>query len=416
MTTLRTLLPALLMTLPVAACGDGSDSTTTDTSVFQVTWADNARLVSETDGKAHLKGNAPGPDTLEYRFDGGATAIEALQPGQVAVLAGIAYRKVVEVRREGDDIVLATARTTLPEAIRDGTMEWNLPVDFARAAQSGALRVTYGDAELHRVSSALEGGISWEGELEGWNLAVRLVPSTGRLDVEATAKKKVLGEDRIGLNATGHVEGLRLSGRVGIAGGVTETFQAAAQDVRGQLHVKAAAFNAGASQELLRVPLGIDVPVEIGPVPLIVKIKAHVNVTAELALNDSEADAEVDFAFDAHQGIRLAGSSIAPDANLDSFSAENILGGAADYVAAGMSACLEFPRLEVAMAGEFASVGLSQNNCVSAFYSFDPACNQVKGTVTGVALYNVGFWGITLAGGQVELYKQERERHAGNCR
>lgn len=409
------LSPGLLLVL-AAAAGCGSEaSEPADRQVFDVTWTEGTTVVSEADGKALLKGDAPGPGTLEYRFDGSASAIEALQPGKIAVLSGIAYRKVVSVARDGDDVVLVTERTTLPEAIRSGTLDWNLPVDFARAAQSGALKVSYGDAKLDRVSSPLEGGYAWEGELEGWNLSVRLVPTAGRLDVEATAKKKVLGEDRIGVTATGYVEGLRLSGRVGIDGGRTTAFEAGAQQVRGRLHVKAAAFNAGASQELLSVPLGIDVPVEIGPVPLIVKIKAHVNVTAELQLNNSSAEAELDFAFDADQGIRLAGSSLTPAADLNSFSAENLLGGSADYVAAGLNACLEFPRLEVAMAGEFASVGLSQNNCASTVFTFDPACNRVTGTITGIALYNVGFWGITLASGQAEMYTRHRERHTGNC-
>jgi hypothetical protein len=373
-------------------------------------------MIDEASGKAHLVGDRPGPTTLVYRFDKDAAAVAALQPGDIAVLAGIAYRKVVQVNDVGDALELTTERTTLNQAIKNGTIEWDRGIDFPEAAASGAMRVSYGDAVLDRVASPLEGGYSYEGELKGWKISVRLVPSEGRLDVEATATKEVLGEKRVGLTASGHVQGFRTSGRAVFSDGANLEFEAGTRELEGELKVKVAAFNSGASQELLSIPLGIEIPVEIGPVPLLVKIKAHLNVTAELSLNDSSAEAEVTFRFRSNQGIQVAGSSLSPVASLQSFDATDLLGGSADYIAAGINACLEFPRIEISMLGEFASVGLSQNNCAESVFTFDPACNQVKGVITGVALYNLGFFGISLASGNVQLYHRESERHSGDCR
>ena len=48
---------------------------------------------------------------------------------------------------------------------------------------------------------------------------------------------------------------------------------------------------------------------------------------------------------------------------LGASSFSDLAGGSAAFVAAGMTMCVEAPRLELAMRGEFASVGLSQNNC-----------------------------------------------------
>ena len=48
-------------------------------------------------------------------------------------------------------------------------------------------------------------------------------------------------------------------------------------------------------------------------------------------------------------------------------------------------------------------------------FTFDPACNEVNGTITGIALANMAFFGVTLAEAQVELYRRTDGRHVGQC-
>jgi hypothetical protein len=185
--------------------------------------------------------------------------------------------------------------------------------------------------------------------------------------------------------------------------------------VAGHAHVKAAAFNTGLSDELLSVPFGIDIPIELGPVPLILKIKANINVRLILMTADSSAQAEVSFDFSSTQGFSLGGTSISSTSTLDSGDVHGFSGGSADPVTAGMSTCLEFPRFELSMLGEFASIGLTQNNCAETFFQFQPACNEVTGSIHGIALANLGFFGVTLASGSVDLYDRTDGTMAGMC-
>ena len=91
--------------LALGGCGGGGGGgptppyvpPTPDTVTFDVEWAPTTKVIDEASGKGHLVGVAPGPGTLTYTFDAGASAIAALQPGDVVVLAGVAYRKVVAV-------------------------------------------------------------------------------------------------------------------------------------------------------------------------------------------------------------------------------------------------------------------------------------------------------------------------------
>lgn len=392
----------------------GSGGLPSDTATFDVDWAPASRVIDEASGKDLLLEEA-GPDTMTYRFAPSASAIAALSPGDIAVLSGVAYRKVVAVRETPEAIELDTDRTTLPEAITSGTMAWSRPVAFDSPAALETTSVDVGGEAVSAVSQGLDGAIKYEGEVNGFNVTVELTPSAGRLDISASATKEVLGEDRFALTAEGFIRQFQAEGRVVLGEGQTLEFQAGTQQLEGELKVKAAAFNAGASQDLLSIPLGVNIPIQVGPVPLILKVKANINVTLEISITEGSAEAEATFRFSTDQGLSVDGAALRSTGSLSEGTIEGILGGSASYVAAGMAACAEFPRIELAMAGEFASVGLSQNNCATTVYTFDPACNEVRGTITGIGLASLGFFGITLADGQVELYKREERLTAGQC-
>jgi hypothetical protein len=399
-------------------CGSGkaaspSDKLPPDHTTFNVEWGDNTEVISEADGKAHLTGAAPTADTLTYTFDHGATAIAALKPGQIAVLSGIAYRKVDSVTDTGTGYQLVTERTTLPAAMKNGTIDWSHAVNFG--SLSSAPQATAFGEPLGRVSQALGGPVTYNGEIDGYTISVTLTPGTDRLDISSEISLEVAGEKRFAIEGTGYIESFASQGRAVVTDGQLVDFQAGQTQVRGELEAKAAAFNTGTDDNLLDIPIGIDIPIDVGPVPFILTIKAEINVHLILSISDSSAQADVTFHFSSDQGIALAGTSLQSTGALRSGTLEGFLGGSADSAAAGMAACVEFPRFELATLGEFASVGFTQNNCAQTDFTFDPACNEVYGTMTGIALADLGFFGVTLASGQVTLYSRTDGHHSGQC-
>jgi hypothetical protein len=383
---------------------------------FDVEWSDDARVIDEADGKDLLLGDPPDESTLTYLFDRDADAIQALQPGDIAVLAGVAYRKVVSVTETDDGLELVTERTTLPQAITSGTIAWGQQLDFGDAQTFDSMQLSYGALPLKRLTQLGSlGPISYEGDLEGdYHVSITLTPGDG-LALSVAVTKEILGEDRFALNAMGTLRGFRTEGHLELDAGEGVVFEQGARNIEGNLHLQAAAFNTGASQELLNLPIGIDIPLQVGPVPLLLKLKIAVNVTLELNVVDSSAEATVDLHFQSDTGISVTGSSLNADAQLNSSEATGFAGGSADAIAAGMAICVEAPRLELSMLGEFASVGLTQNNCASTVFTFDPACNTVRGSITGLGLASLGFFGFSLASGQVELYKYEDDLTVGGA-
>ena len=410
-----------LATLVVAAtvastgCGKKNDGPITpqDVQKFDVNWAAGVKLLEAAQAKDLLIGTPPNESTLTYTFDPTAAAVAALQTGDIIVLEGLAYRRVVSVSNSGTSLDLLTERIKLTDAIADGDIAWNQPIAFDSADNLAAAKVYFDQTQLNRTSSGLTGVIEYSGDVGGFAVNVTLTPKSGGVDLFAGASKDIAGETRFAVSANGSLSNFRSSGEILIAGGSTNGFGMSATGLRGDLKVQAAAFNTGASQDLLAIPIGIDMPVQIGPVPLIVKITANVNVTLELSALQSSAEASVDFTYSADQGFTVAGSTMESTGRLSGASFSKFSGGSADAVAAGMAACIEFPRYEIAVAGEFASVGLTQNNCASTVFTFEPPCNKVRGSITGFALGSLGFFGVTLASGQVQLYNREQEITSG---
>src|SRR4029079_4534176 len=154
---------------------------------------------------------------------------------------------------------------------------------------------------------------------------------------------------------------------------------------------------------------------DIGPVPVLVSLGANVNVTAALSAQPATSEAEETIGLNTTQGAQEVRAAANPTGSVDGERLEVQGGGSTSPIAAGLTVCVEAPRVEMAFLGELASVGLTQNNCANAVYTFDPACNEVNVSIIGRGLAQLGFMGVTLASADIELYAKRRRRAVGNC-
>ncbi|MEV4656998.1 hypothetical protein [Micromonospora sp. NPDC049301] len=69
-------------------------------------------------------------DALTWRIDPGASGADRLAPGKVMFLTGRAVGRVLDVRREGDDLAVTLGPVDITEVIRDGTFATDRPVSL----------------------------------------------------------------------------------------------------------------------------------------------------------------------------------------------------------------------------------------------------------------------------------------------
>jgi hypothetical protein len=382
-----------------------------DETKFDVAWKPEAKLIA--DASTRLIDVAEANGTFTYRFKPGSDAIAALAPGDIAILGGVAYRRVVSVDPQADAIVLTAQRTKLTDAVQSGTMAWKRKFDFSKPETISKASFGLDDGRFHVLD--ITTGLTYMGMVGDFDITAALTPMNGRLKIDVTASKSIDGERRIALTGKGYIESFQSEGQLVFDPSGLVDFRYGSNQVRGEIKIKAAAFNAGVSQDLLNIPLRIQIPMEIGPVPVMVSLGANINVTAALNAMPNTAQAEVVIGFNTTQGIQLAGTSVTPTGSVDGQSLDVQSGGGTSSIAAGLTICVEAPRVEMAFLGETASVGLTQNNCAEAIYTSEPACTEVDATIVGRGLAQLGFFGVTLAQGDVELYSRHNRRAVGTC-
>ena len=378
---------------------------------FDVAWKPAAKVVM--DASARLIDQSEASGVFTYRFRPDSDEIAALAPDDIAVLGGVAYRRVVSVEKQADAVVLVTKRTKLTDAIESGTMGWKQKVDFGMPQTLS--KASFGLDAAHLRPLDITSGLSYSGMVDGFDVSTTLRAMNGRLDINVTASKSIEGERRIALTGEGYIESFQSDGQLVFDPSGLVDFRAGSNQVRGELKIKAAAFNAGVSQNLLNVPLRIQFPMNIGPVPIIVSLGANINVTAALNAMPNTAEAEVTIGFNTTQGVSLVGTRLEPTGSVDGQRLDVQGGGGTSSIAAGLTICLEAPRVELAFLGETASVGLTQNNCAATVYTSEPACNEVNASIVGRGLAQLGFFGVTLAQADVELYSRHNRRTVGDC-
>jgi hypothetical protein len=378
---------------------------------FDVAWKPAAKVL--TDASTRLLDQTEDNGTFTYRFRPDSDEIAALVADDIAVLGGVAYRRVVSVEKQADAVVLVTKRTKLTDAIESGTVGWKQKVDFGMPQTLS--KASFGLDAAHLRPLDITSGLSYSGMVDGFDVSTTLRAMDGRLNLSVTASKSIEGERRIALTGEGYIESFQSEGQLVFDPSGLVDFRAGSNQVRGEIKIKAAAFNAGVSQNLLNVPLRISFPMNIGPVPIIVSLGANINVTAALNAMPNTAEAEVTIGFNTTQGVQLVGTGLNPTGTVDGQRLDVQGGGGTSSIAAGLTICLEAPRVELAFLGETASVGLTQNNCTAVVYTSEPACNEVGASIVGRGLAQLGFYGVTLAQADVELYSRHNRRTVGDC-
>jgi hypothetical protein len=378
---------------------------------FDVAWKPAAKVLD--DASTRLLDASEADGTFTYRFRPDSDAIAALAPDDIAVLGGVAYRRVISVDKQADAVVLVTKRTKLTDAIESGTMAWKQMFDFGKPETLS--KASFGLDAAHLRPLDITAGLTYSGMIEGFDVSTSLHAMNGRLMISVTASKSIEGERRIALTGEGYIESFQSEGQLVFDPSGLVDFRYGSNQVRGEIKIKAAAFNAGVSQNLLNVPLRVQIPMNVGPVPVIVSLGANINVTAALNATPNSAEAEVTIGFNTTQGVQVTGTMLGPTGSVDGQRLDVQGGGGTSSIAAGLTICVEAPRVEMAFLGELASVGLTQNNCASTVYTSEPACNEVNASIVGRGLAQLGFMGVTLASADVELYSRHNRRAVGDC-
>jgi hypothetical protein len=427
--------------LGVLSCGPGGDNGTTTaddtegltqsdsipsfepndlepgmTATFEVDYAEGTSVISESTVTDRLI--SVSADGTTYTFDRAAEDIAGLTEGAVVVLSGVSLRRIDSITTTDDTVTLETSSATLNEAIRDGTLGWECNVDFASAAaavldgaddtftvrETAGVRITNGQRQATAKFTI-------EGRISGWDVKVELEPMRDRINADISASFTVSGATVASLSGVGYVSDFTNCGLVSIEDGVTRTVELRNEGMRGEMEVRWSVFNAEnipvTEFVQLSVPASIPFAVQVGPVPLILKLKAVARIVPEVRFEGSSSTGSFKVTYSSAQGFNVTDEAVSTLGGLTSsntgVSGETVSAG---FRATGVGVGIEFPRVEVALPGEPASAFITVDTFATSLYNPEEPCQEGSVNVKAIAGFALSLFGVGVSD-QVELWRDE---------
>lgn len=416
-----------LIYLPLIQTAGAAAATTT----YDVTYTDNTAVIDSATVTNDLI--SVSDDQSLFRFKAGASKVEQLQPGQVVIFSGKALRKVVAVSQDGGDILVTTERATLDKAIKDGTVAWSYPVSWMNLpkasyaamlsqVEGSTLRMTsatgFGDDGLPRAAGRSDGAlhpadlpeVTWEGTVEGWDVVLKLQLTPERLNIDLSGDRTVGGAK------------VAVSGKGWIGAFTQETFLTYEQSTPTKMTVKSTGLQSEMelkwaavtpSSETLTeilsfsIPAEIPIPFTVGPIPVMLKVKAVLQVVPELRVDQASSGGSFKTTYRSDQGFAIENN--VPGATGQIHTSDLSVSGptsSAGFGPVGFGLGIEFPRLELAVFGATQAFITVKTYSYSIFTT-EPPCQMGGTTLLSKAGYNLNLLGFSLASGTEDLWEQK---------
>jgi hypothetical protein len=439
---------ALLLTIALllVACGPASapDQPPPDglETTYDVTYTDETRVIEASEAEAQHVSTSDDGRTFRFRP---TDSLRALQPGNVAIFGGIGFGRVSAVRDEGGELVVETTEATLGEAIENGEIGWTLPVRWdqlpaasyreagetiatAFAEQAGgsdavlamAISEPESEPEVTLAENGLTEGLTYSGKVEGFDVTVSLNPTAERLNIDLKASHALPGGTKMEATVTGWVSGFTQETFLRYEDSTPTQLTSQALGVESELLLEWHAAKLGeALTEVssFKLPVSLPIPFLIGPIPVVIKVGANLQVVPELSVPDASSGGSYRVKYRSDQGLEVSGSSSSALGKL----IESDIGVAGETVSAGWGVVafalgVEFPRLELSFFGTVSvfitlkTYSTSQFTQGTTLTSDIPPCQMGTTSLAAYAGYALKLLGFTIGEKTEELWKTEYEK------
>jgi hypothetical protein len=318
-------------------------------------------------------------DGSSITLDAAVPEVRLLKPGSVLFLYGVALRKVTAVQPSGSTVVVTTTQAELTDAIRDGRIEWQVPIDFSRGAIAlvpSPQHTSLFDL-LGRTVYADEPGLHFEGSFLDFDAEVGFIPEhdPDRLKIDIDLKTTNLGGAVIEIKGNGYVQDFNTSGKFLISNGVVEEVDDETEGLNGKIDFTWVAqqkvVHAAVKEVKIRIPgASWEYPLIIGGLPCILEFSAAVIVHPAFTAKDSISSGAFTVTYNGSEGFKKTSGATTTEGEPNG---EGEIHHDSTIVSLGPSAfvaALELPRVELAL-GLVSPFALAENE------SFNKSMNVV---------------------------------------
>jgi hypothetical protein len=298
-------------------------------------------------------------DGATYVLDSSEPNVRQLKPGSVLFLYGVALRRVTAVQTTGPNTVVTTTQADLTDAIYEGTIAWQVPIDFT-AGTNPSLRspptaptTSWLDLLARPAWAGEVEPLKFEGSFADVNYDIEFVRKGPRLKIDLTIKYAKLAGAVIELKGDGYVEHI-----TSIAHILIKNSKLAEVDVGTDGFNGKGLFTWTAQQTdpviarfrevKVRIPgASVKVPLIVGGLPLILEVSAAVIVHPALISRGAFSTGQFTMSYDATTGLKFTNGDTSGEGKMEDTQAIEHDTAIFGLGPAGFVGALEMPRIEV---------------------------------------------------------------------
>jgi hypothetical protein len=241
--------------------------------------------------------------------------VDKLASGSVMLVAGKAVRKVTGVSTRGDEVVVRTSDARLDQLISNGTVNWKAPVTWRSVPRESFRQVGLANGLTPRFVGARyepDGAdVSLKGKVEGFEVKVKLGTKGAGLDFEIEAKRELadakVAKADVRVTAKGSISNFVQEARVVYDHGKAALVRADAIGLKSNTEVTWAAVGHGSGgldekTVRLKLPFEVPIPVSVGGIPFVVKVKSEIRIVPVLS-KDSSSGGSFKVTYDSDLGF-----------------------------------------------------------------------------------------------------------------
>ena len=398
-----------------------------DTKSFDVSWKPETVVIGADTIAASLTN--PYAEDGVYRFDRSATEIADLSEGQVVVLTGVDLVRVTAVESEDDAIVLSTEPASLPDAVSDADVSWNVGVDVSEPMQlndgSGMLRpLAAPQLRCTAPGSTASCSSSFSGTLGNLKTTQKMTTAPdGTLTMVLGMEYPQQGNSVLKVAVTAKARSFRHEGSFVVHGGSLDSAYLSLRDIELDVDIDAGAVAIGGGDNFFKLPLKLTFPFELGPIPAYITLSGAITLTPALS-DQSSFRAHVKFHVGGTAGFTMDRSTITASGALEPVGGAEPTVSNVSYIStvnAGLGVLYDFPRVSLGLGlVDKASIEgyvtpkfevvMNQALKVDGLGLISSSCATVKANVGVFAGGSFRLAGVKL-GSERQLFGRAREIH-----
>ncbi len=376
--------------------------------------------LTKSDSKAHV-----------YTFSkskAGANGL-VLKKGKVLLIAGLALRRITEVKEQGDSVVVKTEFASIADAIVDGSLGWKAKLSMtpnhitALLLPDGREIPVGGGVKYAGLGNPLPlplaPKLEWEFVDGSMTYKLRLTPKQESIEIKVQLTRSLANSGSLAYTATGTIRPLEVDAKAVYKAGEVKSFDYVQDNVGGEFEMKMAAAGGGKMEISKDIPgLRLKWIILVGPIPVVItasaKIVGRVNLPAK-----GSSTAEAKFSFQGKGGFHFDGGSVKSEFGM----AKEYL-KAKPFDAAGFinqpvdnQFGVAFPVVKVGLFDSFLIPRFLTGATLGVRLSWGPVCKEGYMKISAKAGYDFEVLGVKLAGGDDKpLYEKEKRAKQEGCK